>query len=380
MGRRVAAPNLENRVREIRLEQQLSQQALAERAGLTRQALSAIESGQYVPNTVVTLCLARALGCRVEDLFVLPECTAPHPIHLAGPLTPGARRLAVVNVRGRWVGHPLSDGKGISEGFVSADGLTAPDGTPATTRLLAPPEQLERTALVLGCDPSLGILGAHLGRRTVAARLLWLAASSQAALDAVARGEAHVAGSHLRDPETGEYNLPQAGQLLARTGGLVVAFARWEQGFVVATGNPKGLRCAADLVRSDVRLINRDPGSGSRALLDELLAREGVPAEAVSGYDRVVGSHLAVARAVSAGAADVGIGLRATAYAFGLDFIPLAEARFDFVVPSDQVDHPAVALLLDLLQSRALRVELGALPGYDVSHMGTVVASFPAAA
>ncbi len=380
MGRRVALQELRSRVRSVRLAKGLSQQALAELAGLTRQAISAIESGQYVPNTAVAIRLARALGCRVEDLFALPERPCPYPIHLAAPVGPDVRRLAVVNVRGRWVGYPLSAGKAVQEGFVSAGGLLAPGSAPEQTELLATPEELERTALVLGCDPSLGILSAHLARQSTTMRLLWLTASSRAALEAVARGESHLAGSHLRDPETGEYNLPQARQALAGTGGIVVAFTRWEQGFIVPAGNPKGVRSAADLARSDVRIVNRDVGSGSRAFLDELLAQAGLPSHLVSGYEQVVSSHLAVAHAISAGAADVGVGLRATAQAFGLDFIPLAEAHFDFVVPHDQVQHPAVALLLDLLQSRALRAELAALPGYDVSHMGTIIARIPARA
>lgn len=380
MGRRVATGELHSRVRSVRLAKGLSQQALAELVGLTRQAISAIESGQYVPNTAVAIRLAQALGCRVEDLFALSERPCPYPIHLAAPVGPEVRRIAVVNVRGRWVGYPLSAGKEVQEGFVSADGLLTPGSGRVQTELLASPEELERTVLVLGCDPSLGILGAHLARRSTTMRLLWLTASSRAALEAVARGESHLAGSHLRDPETGKYNIPQARQALAGTGGLVVAFTRWEQGLVVSAGNPKGVRSVADLARPDVRIVNRDSGSGSRAFLDELLAQAGVPSHVVSGYDQVVSSHLAVARAVSAGAADVGIGLRATAQAFGLDFIPLAEAHFDFVIPDDQVQHPVVAILLDLLQSRALRAEISALPGYDARQMGTTIAHIPAMA
>jgi molybdate-binding protein len=186
--------------------------------------------------------------------------------------------------------------------------------------------------------------------------------------------------SHLPDRASGDFNVAQARRVLARTGGLVVTYASWEQGFVVPPGNPKGLRGVADLARPEVRLVNRELGSGSRALIDELLAGARVPPSALSGYDRVVTSHLAVARAVGSGAADVGIGLRALAHACGLDFVPLADVRFDLVIPRDHLEHPAVAVLLEVLQSRALRTELAALPGYSVGRMGTALADLPSAA
>jgi molybdate-binding protein/DNA-binding XRE family transcriptional regulator len=366
-----------SRVRAVRLARGLSQAELARRAGITRQALSAIEAGHYLPNTAVALRLARALGCRVEDLFGLTELPAPGPVELAGPADPTATRLVVVNVRGRWVGHPLGEAKALQEGFVPADGLLRDPGRPELT---AAPERLERTALVLGCDPALSILAAHVERRNPEVGLRWLGAPSGAALAALAQGHAHVAGSHLPDPDGREYNLWEARRILGFVGGLVVAFAAWELGFAVRPGNPKGIRDVTDLARPDVRLVNREPGSGSRVLLDGLLARAGVEPAGVAGYGFVVTSHLAVARVVAGGGADAGVTLRAAARALGLEFVPLAAARFDLLVPADLIDHPAVRVLLDVLQTRAFRAELGALPGYDVSRTGAVLARVPAAA
>ncbi|MBI3977035.1 MAG: helix-turn-helix domain-containing protein [Chloroflexi bacterium] len=379
MGRRVTGPELDCRVRARRVERGLSQQQLAVEVGVTRQALGAIEAGRYVPNTAVALRLAQALACRVEDLFVTPERTEVCPVDVVGPGGTQSRRLALANVRGRWLGHRLAGGGELHEGFVGADGILTREMPGGQAELLVPRAHVERTALVLGCDPSLGIVGAHLARRTAEGRLLWLFAPSQAALDAVARGEAHVAGSHLRAPESGEYNVPQARRALARTGGIVVAFARWELGLVLRPGNPKGIRTVADLARPDVRMVNRERGAGSRALLDDLLAGAGVPAAAITGYDQIAAGHLAVARAVATGGADTGIAPRAVAGVLDLDFVALAEVRFDFSIPADLLDHPAVALLLDLLQSRALRAEMRALSGYDVDRMGTVIATIPAA-
>ncbi len=236
---------------------------------------------------------------------------------------------------------------------------------------------------MLGCDPALGIVAGHLSRLARgrdSARVTWLEAGSAASLEAAAGGTAHLAGLHLRDGETGEFNVPQARRALAATGGVVVAFARWAQGFVVAPGNPKAVRTAADLAREDVRLINREPGAGSRSLLDQVLLGAGVPPGAVRGYERQVASHFQVAGTVAAGGADTGIALAAAAEAYGLDFVPLVEVRFDVAIPADHLDHPAVARFLEALQTRALREELRALPGYDVDELGAVRAEVPAAA
>lgn len=387
MGRRTAAETIECRVREVRSAQGISQATVADRAGLTRQAISAIESGQYVPNTAVALRLARALGCRVEDLYALPEPAVEREISLVGDLPFGAAtRLAVGRVRDRLVGHPLAAGRAIQEGFVGAEGLLKPAPTsrgraapPARVDLLVSADRVERTALLMGCDPSLGILSAHLGRRPAGGELVWLNGSSEAALRALAAGEVHLAGSHLHDAASGEYNLPFARRALAGVGGLVIGFARWEQGLVVQPGNPKGLHRVVDLARPDVSVVNREPGAGARAMLDELLAAADVPADAIRGYDRSVTSHLALARLVASGGADAGIGLRAAAEPFDLDFVPLAEVQFDLIVPRDQLEHPVVEQLLETLQSRHLRAELAALAGYDVGQLGSIVAEVPAA-
>lgn len=377
---------------------------MAARAGLTRQAIGAIESGQYVPNTLVALRLARLLGCRVEELFTLPDDLEERDVEVIGfpgafDQTPGRdaapgeaqtgaaeTRVMVAWTRGRWIAHPLAGRRVLHEGFTGADGMMRHrphEGGTGKARLLVDPEQLRRTALLLGCDPSLGIVGRHmarLARSGAPGHLAWLEAGSQAALDAVTAGTAHLAGAHLLDRASGEFNLPQARQALSHTGGIVVAFARWEQGLVVMPGNPKGIRTAADLARRGVRLVNREPGAGSRTLLDDLLAAAGVSRDAVNGYERTVATHFEVACAVASGGADTGIALVAAAEAYGLDFVPLAEVRFDFILPADHLAHPAVALLLEALQSRALRDELHALPGYDVREMGAIRAEFAAAA
>ena len=374
MGRRAVVSALRGRVREVRAAQGLSQAELAGRTRLTRQAISAIEAGQYVPNTVVALRLARALHCSVESLFAIPPDDG-RELRIVPHAAERSRRLAVASVGGQWIGHALADAREIQQGFVSADAVLSENRADSQATFVTSSELIERTALLLGCDPSLGIVSAHMARRSPDTRLLWLSAASQSALDSVAKNEAHLAGTHLHGE--GEDNLGQARLALKATGGLVMEFARWEQGFATAAGNPKSIRGIEDLARPDVRIVNREPGSGSRALLDSLLQRQRIASEVVRGYERIASSHLSAAAIVANGAADVAITLRASAQAYGLDFIPLDQVRFDFVIPRPYVDHPAVAPMLDVLQSERLRAEIGALPGYEVTTMGTLRAEIP---
>lgn len=368
-----SAPALRTRLREIRTARGLSQHGLAERCALTRQSVGAIEAGRYVPNTGVALALARALGCRVEDLFALPDAPDTVPVELAETRS-GTRRLAVASVRGRRIAHPLVAERELHAGFPSADAILDAGPGSSRARLLAPERELDGTALLLGCDPGLAVLRAHVERRNPGVRLRCLSAASRRALSQLAAGHAHVAGTHLRDPVTGVHNLPQARRALAKTGGLLVRFASWEQGLAVAAGNPKRVRGVSDLARPRLRFVNRERGAGVRALLDELLAAEGIATADVSGYEREVATHVAAAACVASGGADVALSLRATADAFGLGFVPLAAADFDLAIPADMTSHPAVATLLDLLNDGALRRDLGGITGYDVTRTGTVVA------
>jgi len=200
------------------------------------------------------------------------------------------------------------------------------------------------------------------------------AASSKLALTWLKEGKVHIAGSHLEDAKTGEFYLPFVREMFPGEDMMVVTFARWEEGFVVATGNPKKVLRVEDLARKRVRLLNREPGSGSRALLDKLLHESGQPAAKVSGYDRVAFGHLAAAYGVISGEADVCIATRSAAQTFGLDFVPLHQARYDLVIRKRTGDLPTVKLFLDVLQRATLRRKLEVLAGYDTSQTGAVLA------
>jgi molybdate-binding protein len=196
---------------------------------------------------------------------------------------------------------------------------------------------------------------------------------SMAALQALQRGEVHVAGLHLFDPVTGESNLPFIRRHLKGSAYEVVTFATWEEGFLVRRGNPLSIRTTADLAEPTVRLINREEGSGARLLLDQRLRASGIESTQVQGYDRTVSSHFEVARAIDGRQADVGLGIRSAAQLFDLDFVPLQTARYDLVVPKPYLQsHPTLAHLFETIVSGPFRNEIEALGGYDTSDTGKV--------
>jgi len=361
------------RLKAIRQKKELTQSELGNRVGVQRQAVYDMESGRYLPNTSVALRLARVLDCRVEDLFEEEMPASCLPVRLIEPADADAR-IGVVRVRGRLVGYPLDWRFPMGDGFQAAGGLLGPEGK--TVRLLQPESSLSETALLLGCDPAFPILSAHVARASGDARLHRLFASSHRALELLAAGSAHMAGTHLHNTGPEEANTVLARNALGRGGGLVIAFSLFEEGLMVAPGNPLGIRSVADMAGVEMRLVNREPGAALRVLLDDCLDRSGTPTHAVRGYDALVKSHAEGALRVTYGAADAALGLRAVAKVHGLDFIPMSSVRCDLVVPGDLRDHPVVKTALDVLQSKAFRTELAALPGYETSRTGDVIAEF----
>ncbi|WP_345454999.1 substrate-binding domain-containing protein [Deinococcus aluminii] len=357
-------------LRAYRERAHLSRAELGSRAGLSRQAIHQIETGATVPSTRIALHLARVLGVRVEDLFALPDPPLTAWWRGAGPARPGVRvRLAQVG-RG-WLALPLQGEAGLQ---TAADGLTThADGGLVQVTPLGEGADLERTAVVCGCDPALGLLAATLGREDHGGRVLWQPASSLDALRTLARGEAHAAGLHLYDSLSGESNAPAVRRELGGRDVHLLTLWDWEQGLIVAPGNPLGVRGPADLASGRVRLVNRDVGAGSRVLLDTWLDRAGVKAERrlhLPGYTSVVGSHLDAARAVAQGQADAAPGPEFAARALGLDFVPLQRERYDLAVPAEYVTHPGVQALLQAARSPAFQTEQRALGGYTITHPG----------
>ena len=222
----------------------------------------------------------------------------------------------------------------------------------------APPES---ALLVLGCDPAFALVSHELRRRT-GLEATWLVCGARRALEALARGDAHIAGVH-GEPALATEALPFPV--------TVVRFSVWEQCLMVARGNPLGVGGIGDLARPELRFVNREQGSGSRALVEARLRTEGIAGERVRGFrERAASGHLAVAEAIAAGLADAGVGIRAAALAWGLDTLPLEEESYDLVIPDHFLGLPAVGALLGLLRSPAVRRQVEALGGYDAEEMG----------
>jgi len=368
---------VESRLSSIRQSRGIAAADLARRVGVSRQTIYAIESGSYVPNTTVALRLARELEVSVEDLFSLGEADAPGETTLRATVLSSSEREAsrpvrLVRLKDRWVASSVER---VPYYLPDADGIITRSvkSSDAAVRLIGAAGSLGKRLSIAGCDPAIGLL-ARMAERGTGVEIVTVPASSRRALEWLKRGLVHIAGSHLEDPRTGEFNLPVVRRLMPREDLAVVTFARWEEGFVVARGNPLGIRQAGDLVQSRVRLINRETGSGSRALLDSLLKKAGISPRKVRGYDRMASGHLDAALAVASGAADCCVATPSAARAFGLRFVPLHAERFDFAIRREFLDLPAVRSILDALQSAALRRRLEALAGYDTSETGRLLA------
>lgn len=382
------ASNIQNRLRSLRLAKGLTQAELAGKAGITRQAVYAIEANQYLPTTAVALRLADALDRRVEDLFSLVATGEAIEGDLIGSPPTGATdssraRVKVAKVGDRLVVRPVADLGDALCYAVSADGLIMEpiDATQRSSRergkvrvrLLRDRPAIEGEIAVAGCDPAVFLAGEHLRRRQGGTTVVGWTMGSTAALEALKRQEVHVAGLHVVDVKSGESNLPYLRRHLKGGAFTVVTFARWQQGLLVQRGNPKRIREVADLARKGLTVVNREAGAGARLLLDQKLAASGVKAGQVSGYGRTVRSHLEVARLIAEGWADAGVGVQAAARLLGLDFIPLQEERYDLVMPSRYLTtHPGLSRLLDTIVSQPFRTEVEALGGYDTRETGKV--------
>ncbi|MCX8071567.1 MAG: molybdopterin biosynthesis protein [Candidatus Binatia bacterium] len=290
-------------------------------------------------------------------------------------------RVTLGTVGKKVIALPLPRGAGAISTLVRADGfLRIPSdsegveaGAKVRVELLRDWAEIEGTILVTGShDLTLGLLEDVLKQAHPELRLACSNVGSLAGLIALARGETHVAGSHLLDPESGTYNLVDVERVVGRKLAVVVRLAVREQGLIVASGNPKGICGVKDLARPDVRFVNRQPGAGTRVLLDVLLRKEGIDPRSVRGYEREEFSHMAVAVSVASGLADCALGLRTAALDLGLDFVPLEREEYDLVFRRDFYRSERGQQLFAALRSETFKRLVSRLEGYDVSMAGTV--------
>jgi molybdate-binding protein/DNA-binding XRE family transcriptional regulator len=376
----MSEPRLDNTLKQHRERLGLSQQDLSALVGVSRQAIVAIEGGRQVPSTSLSLRLARALRCGVEDLFTLggseglavrlaPTALVPGAptsgAGVPGGLASGGARVVLGMVDDKWVAHRLP-----LDGSVPADGILSAEvsGRTGVVRPLVDEGLLARNVIVAGCAPILGTLVQRVREHFADARATWLPTSSSRSLDLLADRLVHVAGLHMSG--AGTPNVAAIRSRFPNDRMLLVNLTRWRQGLVVPRGNPLGIRTGAALLRPGLKFARREDGAGAQRLLTELLAHEGVERSRLPGP--FAQDHHEVAQLVRSGAADVGVAIEAVALAAGLGFVPLDEERFDLVIPAALAEVPPVSRLIEALDDPGFRAEMASLPGYDFDLSGQV--------
>ena len=303
---------------------------------------------------------------------------------LSRPVVSGLKYREYVRVRLGSVGNkliasPLNRGAGVISSFMKADGiLEIPQGSEGcgageevTIRLLCPKEQLNRTLVVIGShDPLLDELGDLIHTSDPS---LWMRSShvgSMGGIMAVRRGEAHAAGCHLLDTETGVYNISFLRKYFPEGGVRLIRCVGRQQGLMTAKGNPKEIRSFADVSKPGIRYVNRQKGSGTRILADYLCAKNGIRPENVYGYDREELTHTSVAAQIASGSADAGMGIYSAAHLYGLDFIPVCIEEYDLLIPDSAWETPMVQKMIAVLKSDAFREKIESLGGYTLDRPG----------
>lgn len=280
------------------------------------------------------------------------------------------------------VAVPLPRGSGVSMSLVRSDGVIRipaesegmERGAEVGVRLYDRDIDIDGTILAVGShDVSLDLLASRI--RQVDPRISFASANvgSMGGIVAIEEGQAHIAGVHLLDPETGLFNVPYVLRRLSPEEVFLMHMCERTQGLMVPPDNPAGIKSVEDLARPGISFINRQKGSGTRLLLDYLLEKAGIEPADIYGYEREMFTHTAVAAAVAGGTADVGLGVLAAARALKLEFIPIASERYELLGLRSLMGTPGYEALLSVLSDPEFRGEVEALGGYDLSRAGELV-------
>jgi len=290
-------------------------------------------------------------------------------------------RVSLGEVHGKLVAAPLGRGAGLISSLTKAQGMLIIDetkdglsaGSVAEVALFGR-QQASKNILSVGShDLALEILGVFL-RRQADLALSCANVGSMGGIMAIRNNEAHMAGIHMLDENTGEFNITYVNRYLQdNPAWRLVHLAMREQGLMVMPGNPKRIKGLSDLVRPDVEYVNRQRGAGTRMLLDYQLKKMNLESCKIAGYEKEVGTHMAVAATIAGGIADTGMGIRAAATALGLDFIPVAQERYDLILNFSPEDE-RLALLIQILQYEEFQQQVERLGGYDLKDAGKLLA------
>jgi len=362
---------------ELRAKRGLGAAELAAKVGVSRQTVYAIEAGTYVPNTAVSLKLARSLDTTVEELFQIePEVQAPDEV---------AEATLLGDTQSMAVGQPLRlcgvDGNLVAVapesggwGLPSVDAVllepvrNGKSAAKAKVRILGDKWRKTTRILIAGCDPSVSILAQSL--QAQGCELVVAFENSSRSVEFLRDGLVHIAGTHLVYKATGVADLSPITKMFGRNSVAVFSYAIWEEGLVTAQDNPKRIVGIADLARKSVRFTNREVGAGCRRLLDDLLRKHGISPKQVKGYEQITAGHLPAARLVQSGKVDCCISTQAVARALALDFIPLARKPYHLVIRNAQLNHPPIQTLLSTLEHATFRREVESCTGYSMRTAG----------
>ena len=294
-------------------------------------------------------------------------------------------RVNIGRVGDRLIATPLARGAGSITSLTQATGfLRIPDTVEGVTEseshlvtLLTSRRGIERTLVVVGShDMTLDLIANLLKKSDPQINLASSNVGSLGGLLALKKSTAHLAGSHLLDTKTGEYNISYINRYLSGVEVYLVNLVHREQGLIVAPGNPKSINSLEDLARDGISFVNRQAGSGTRILLDWRLEQLGIDSAKIRGYQREEYTHMAVAVDILTGTADAGMGIHAAAQALALDFIPVTTERYDLVIPAEHYDNPLVQELLEVIGSQEFKEQVMALGGYDVRDTGRIILSW----
>ena len=336
-------------------------------------------SAIIIAREILRPALEKFLGCAAPSY---PSLRALVPRKIASHL--GLEefiRVSLGRVGQKLVAVPLARGAGVISTMVHADALMRipslveglNGGEEVDVDLLRPQADIENTILCTGSnDLAIGVLEDQLKQRYPELKIAASNVGSLGGLLALQRGETHMAGTHLLDPQSGIYNIPDIKRTIPKLPVELVHLARREQGILVARGNPRSITALKDL-SGGVRFVNRQPGSGTRVLLDFELNRSGIEPQSIQGYEREEFTHMSVAVAVASGLADAGLGVRAAAQALGLDFIPVASEQYDLLFLRSFLESERGAQLFSILTSQSFKDAVAALGGYDSREAGKVL-------
>jgi putative molybdopterin biosynthesis protein len=291
-------------------------------------------------------------------------------------------RVKLGKVGDKIIATPLPRGAGSITTISQADGIIRipedvegiGEGEETEAELIRSEEEVNRTLVIIGShDLLLDLLANHIKKMGGGIHISSSHVGSLGGIMAIRKGHAHVAGSHLLDPSTGEYNIPYIKRYLSGMEIYLINLTYRDQGLILKKGNPKGIKGLEDLTRKDVIFVNRQSGSGTRVLLDYKLKGLGINPYSIRGYDHEEFTHMAVAVEVLSGAADAGLGIYAAAKALDLDFIPVVTERYDLIIPGNYLHDEKVKVMIDVIKSKRFREDAESLGGYNLKDAGKII-------